>query len=313
MPRCGGGRWPASSSRCGGRARGSRPRRRATAATGDPARATCTASSTARRVASAQVKSALLLAGLFADGDDDGRRAGAHARPHRAHAAAPWAPTSRSDGLRDHRAAGQTPALRGRARCRATSRRPPSGWCSACCTRTAEIRVTQRRPQSDAHGLADDPASRWARDVELENERDVAGEPVADLVARSSQLRGTTVGGRPGAAGDRRDFAGRPARPVRRRRDRRPRRGASCGPRSPIAWRSWPTAWPRSAATSRRPPTAGASGPRACAARTRRRARRSPHGDAVRAGGRARRRAPRSPAPTASPSRIRASGPTSTR
>jgi len=31
--------------------------------------------------------------------------------------------------------------------------------------------------------------------VELENERDVAGEPVADLVAWSSPLRGTTVGG----------------------------------------------------------------------------------------------------------------------
>ena len=31
--------------------------------------------------------------------------------------------------------------------------------------------------------------------VELENERDVAGEPVADLVARSSQLHGTTVDG----------------------------------------------------------------------------------------------------------------------
>jgi 3-phosphoshikimate 1-carboxyvinyltransferase len=31
--------------------------------------------------------------------------------------------------------------------------------------------------------------------VELDNERDVAGEPVADLMAWSSQLRGTTVDG----------------------------------------------------------------------------------------------------------------------
>ena len=38
-------------------------------------------------VASAQVKSAVLLAGLYARGRNHGRRAGRHARPHRAHAA----------------------------------------------------------------------------------------------------------------------------------------------------------------------------------------------------------------------------------
>src|SRR5437764_802144 len=32
-------------------------------------------------------------------------------------------------------------------------------------------------------------------DVRVENPRDVAGEPVADLVARSSKLRAITVGG----------------------------------------------------------------------------------------------------------------------
>ena len=40
-------------------------------------------------VASAQVKSAILLAGLYAEGRDDGARAGADARPHRADARRP--------------------------------------------------------------------------------------------------------------------------------------------------------------------------------------------------------------------------------
>jgi 3-phosphoshikimate 1-carboxyvinyltransferase len=36
---------------------------------------------------------------------------------------------------------------------------------------------------------------RMGANIELQNQREVAGEPVADLVARSSALHGTTVGG----------------------------------------------------------------------------------------------------------------------
>ena len=42
------------------------------------------------------MKSAVLLAGLHADGHDDRRRAGPDARPHRARAAGVWRPASRS-------------------------------------------------------------------------------------------------------------------------------------------------------------------------------------------------------------------------
>ena len=89
-------------------------------------------------VASAQVKSCLLLAGLLADGDDPGDRAAPDARPHRAHAAAPPARGSRprlrdaGDGprraARDRGSPWSPPSAssRARSRSRATSPRPPS-------------------------------------------------------------------------------------------------------------------------------------------------------------------------------------------
>ena len=66
-------------------------------------------------VASAQVKSCVLLAGLLADGRDDGHRAGAQPRPHRADARrAPASPSHRDGRSRDRR-------QRRRARCSTTS------------------------------------------------------------------------------------------------------------------------------------------------------------------------------------------------
>src|SRR5262249_3930203 len=59
---------------------------------------------------------------------------------------------------------------------------------------SAEIRVKNVGLNPTRTGLLTIMQRMGAR-VDIEDERDVAGEPVADLVAASSQLRGTTVGG----------------------------------------------------------------------------------------------------------------------
>jgi 3-phosphoshikimate 1-carboxyvinyltransferase len=59
---------------------------------------------------------------------------------------------------------------------------------------SAEIRINNVGLNPTRTGLLT-ILRRMGADVELRDERDVAGEPVADLVARSSQLRATTVDG----------------------------------------------------------------------------------------------------------------------
>ena len=58
----------------------------------------------------------------------------------------------------------------------------------------SEVRVTNVGVNPTRTGLLT-ILEHMGADVQLENERDVAGEPVADLVARSSRLRATTVAG----------------------------------------------------------------------------------------------------------------------
>jgi 3-phosphoshikimate 1-carboxyvinyltransferase len=142
-------------------------------------------------VASAQVKSALLLSGLFADGVTT---------------VVEQAPT------RDHterllRAMG----ARLDASERAISLRPvdslrcvdvavPGDFSSAAFWLTlgvlhpsAEVRIRNVGLNPTRTGFLTILRAMGAR-IELENERDIAGEPVADIVAWSSKLRSTTVG-----------------------------------------------------------------------------------------------------------------------
>ena len=83
-------------------------------------------------VPSAQVKSAVLLAGLNTPGDDHGHRAAGDPRPYRAHAA-PFRRDGRDRARRgrrpaDHRRAASPSSPRRRSRCRATRPRRPSRW-----------------------------------------------------------------------------------------------------------------------------------------------------------------------------------------
>jgi 3-phosphoshikimate 1-carboxyvinyltransferase len=143
-------------------------------------------------VASAQVKSALLLAGLFADGPTT---------------VVEPAPT------RDHterllRAMGARLSSDGGAvtvwpveSLNCVDVEVPGDFSSAAFWLVlgilhpcAEVRVKNVGLNPTRTGLLT-IFQRMGAQVDLENEREVAGEPVADLVARSSQLRATSVGG----------------------------------------------------------------------------------------------------------------------
>ena len=142
-------------------------------------------------VASAQVKSCLLLAGLFADGETTV----VEPAPTRDH-------TERM--LRAMGAAvevdGRTVRV-GRSRLRAIDVAVPGDFSSAafwlvlgCLHPDAEVRVENVGVNPTRTGLLE-ILSRMGADVAVERPREVAGEPVADLVARSSRLRAITVGG----------------------------------------------------------------------------------------------------------------------
>jgi 3-phosphoshikimate 1-carboxyvinyltransferase len=143
-------------------------------------------------VASAQVKSALLLAGLFAD-----------------------SPTSVVEpaATRDHterllRAMGATLRLEGTTvtiepvqRLMCVDVEVPGDFSSAAfwlvlgvLHPSAEVRVENVGLNPTRTGLLS-IFEQMGANVVVENPREVAGEPVGDVVARSSQLRGTTVGG----------------------------------------------------------------------------------------------------------------------
>lgn len=143
-------------------------------------------------VASAQVKSALLLAGLGAEG----ATTVVEPSPSRDH-------TERllvAMGA-DIQADQSGITLRPAGTLRATDVVVPGDFSSAafwlvlaCLHADAELRVVGVGLNPTRTGLLDVLRAMGA-DVQVENQRDAAGEPVGDLVARSSRLRGTTVAG----------------------------------------------------------------------------------------------------------------------
>ena len=143
-------------------------------------------------VASAQVKSSLLLAGLFAEGPTTV----IEPAPTRDHTER----MLRAMGA-DVRPDGRQITVQGGAALRAVDVQVPGDFSSAafwlvlgCLHPSAEIRVEQVGVNPTRTGLLE-MLRRMGAEVEVERAREVAGEPVADLVARSSRLRATTIGG----------------------------------------------------------------------------------------------------------------------
>jgi 3-phosphoshikimate 1-carboxyvinyltransferase len=143
-------------------------------------------------VASAQVKSALLLSGLFADGETTV----VEPAPTRDH-------TERL--LRamedDLEVSGRSIRLRPVDSLRCIDVEVPGDFSSAAFWLT--LGVLHPAAEVHVHNVGLNPTrtgfltilQNMGAHVEVEHERDVAGEPVADLVAWSSRLRATTVGG----------------------------------------------------------------------------------------------------------------------
>ena len=142
-------------------------------------------------VASAQVKSALLLAGLFAEGETTLEQP-AVSRDHTELMFRSMGVEVIEDGL--------TVRVRP-GRLSATDVTVPADISSAAywlvagvCHPDAEVRVRNVGVNPTRTGILDALAMMGA-DVSVENERTEGGEAVADLVARSSSLRATEIGG----------------------------------------------------------------------------------------------------------------------
>jgi 3-phosphoshikimate 1-carboxyvinyltransferase len=142
-------------------------------------------------VASAQVKSALLLAGLFAEGSTTVVEP-APTRDHTERMLGVMGAKIRVDGPR---------VTVRRSRLHAVDVQVPGDFSSAaywlvlgCLHPAAEVRIENVGVNPTRTGLLA-ILRQMGADVAVERPRDVAGEPVADLVSRSSRLRGIAVGG----------------------------------------------------------------------------------------------------------------------
>lgn len=142
-------------------------------------------------VASAQVKSALLLAGLFAEGETILDQP-ALSRDHTELLFRAMGIPVAEDGL--------TVSVRA-GRLRAMDVRVPADISSAAywlvagaCHPDAEVRARNVGVNPTRSGILDALAMMGA-DIRMENRREEGGEPVADLVARSSALRGAEIAG----------------------------------------------------------------------------------------------------------------------
>ena len=205
------------------RARGTLP-----AAAGERC-AGCTRSTYELTVASAQVKSCILLAALAADGQTTVRRARAQPRPHRADAA-----RGRRHDPRDGRqrsswstptsccsTAFACPATRARRR----SWSPPACSCPGrgCCSATSAS--TGRAPAFC--GSCGGCAGSCSATSRTSTASSPPSEPVSDLDVAHGALEGTVVEADEVPAGDRRAAAGGAARLLRRGRDGRARRAGA--------------------------------------------------------------------------------------
>jgi 3-phosphoshikimate 1-carboxyvinyltransferase len=143
-------------------------------------------------VASAQVKSALLLAGLYAEGETDLSEP-LPSRDHTERLFRHFGLPLRRDGTRLR--IGRLDRFEGK------EIRVPGDFSSAAFFIVAatlipdsEVRIVGVGVNPTRTGLLDVLKEMGAR-IELEASREEAGEPVADLVVRSSSLKGTTVRG----------------------------------------------------------------------------------------------------------------------
>jgi 3-phosphoshikimate 1-carboxyvinyltransferase len=143
-------------------------------------------------VASAQVKSAVLLAGLVAEGDttvEEGERSRDH--------------TERMLAVMGARLSAEGPAVRltpGGSLSPLSMRVPndlsaAAFWMVAAAVHPdAELRITGVGVNPTRTGVVDVLRAMGA-DLAIEEERTVGGEPVGDIVVRSSRLEGTHIGG----------------------------------------------------------------------------------------------------------------------
>ncbi len=143
-------------------------------------------------VASAQVKSAILLAGLYCDGVTSVIEP-ERSRDH----------TERMLGSAgvDVRIKGLEVAVRGKAEIRPLDMTIPGDFSSAAffivaasIVHGSEILIKDTGVNPTRTGLIDIMAQMGAR-IELRDVRVVSGEPVADIYVRHSELKGVTVGG----------------------------------------------------------------------------------------------------------------------
>ena len=143
-------------------------------------------------MASAQVKSAILLAGLYADGQTTVREP-AGSRDHTERMLSAMGAPLTSDG--------PAVSISAASRLEPLSVRVPGDISSAApwlvlgaCHPDAEILVRGVNTNPTRTGLLDIMRAMGA-DIEVGEERTTGGEPVADIVVRSSQLHGTDVSG----------------------------------------------------------------------------------------------------------------------
>ena len=142
-------------------------------------------------VASAQVKSALLLAGLFAEGETTLEQP-AVSRDHTELMFRSMGVEVVEDGLTVRVRPGRLTAMDVTVPADISS---AAYWLVAgVCHPDAEVRVRNVGVNPTRTGILDALAMMGA-DVSIENERTEGGEAVADLVARSSSLRAAEIGG----------------------------------------------------------------------------------------------------------------------
>jgi 3-phosphoshikimate 1-carboxyvinyltransferase len=142
-------------------------------------------------VASAQVKSALMLAALFADGETTLDQP-ARSRDHTEVMFRAMGVDVTEEGLAVTVRPGRLKALDVTVPADISS---AAYWLvAAVCHTDAEVRVRNVGVNPTRTGILDALHAMGA-DIVMENRRDEGGEPVADLVARSSDLHGTVISG----------------------------------------------------------------------------------------------------------------------